>query len=186
MNNEWLTTCSSRLHTDTCVLYPENITAHEFTHACNCNGFYSNEMGRELGMHDEKEESYFNRKTWRQTPDFLKNTVLWDLAQCKSCVNWRFGGIYGFHLQGRKIRERGTSVSSLLQTDFLFSRIQIFSWRLGLKIICNLCSYSQNRSKRQLQFVFCMLYIDILLFRENSEFDKKDPPILQQLQFRKE
>jgi hypothetical protein len=45
----------------------------------------------------------------------MKNVVFWDVAQCRSCVNRRFGGKYRFHLQGREIRERGTSVSRWLQ-----------------------------------------------------------------------
>jgi hypothetical protein len=45
----------------------------------------------------------------------MKNAVFWDVAQCRSCVNRRFGGTYRLHLQGRKIRERGTSVSRWLQ-----------------------------------------------------------------------
>jgi hypothetical protein len=40
----------------------------------------------------------------------VKNTVLWDVAPCRSCVNRRFVGTYRFHLQGRKFRERETSV----------------------------------------------------------------------------
>jgi hypothetical protein len=39
------------------------------------------------------------------------------VAPFTSCVNRRFGGTYRLHLQGRKIRERGTSVSRWLQTD---------------------------------------------------------------------
>jgi hypothetical protein len=34
----------------------------------------------------------------------LKNAVFWDVAQCRSCVNRRFGGTYCLHLHGRKIR----------------------------------------------------------------------------------
>jgi hypothetical protein len=41
----------------------------------------------------------------------MKNAILWDVAPCRSCVNRRFGGMYRFYLQGRKIGERGTSVS---------------------------------------------------------------------------
>jgi hypothetical protein len=43
-----------------------------------------------------------------------KNAVFWDVAPCRSCVNRRFRGTYVLHLQGRKIRERGTSVSRWL------------------------------------------------------------------------
>jgi hypothetical protein len=48
---------------------------------------------------------------------FLKDAVFWDVAPCRSCLNRRFGGTYRFHLQGRKIRERGTSMSGWLQTE---------------------------------------------------------------------
>jgi hypothetical protein len=46
----------------------------------------------------------------------LKNAVFWDVAPCRSCVSRRFGGTYRLHFQGRKIRERGISVSKCLQT----------------------------------------------------------------------
>jgi hypothetical protein len=45
-----------------------------------------------------------------------KSAVFWDVQLCRSCVNQRFGGIYRLHLLGRKICERGTSVSRWLQT----------------------------------------------------------------------
>jgi hypothetical protein len=44
----------------------------------------------------------------------MKNTVSWDVAPCRSCVNRSFGGMYRLHLQGTKIRERGTRVSRWL------------------------------------------------------------------------
>jgi hypothetical protein len=31
----------------------------------------------------------------------MKNSVFWDVAPCRSCVNRRFGGTYRPHLQGR-------------------------------------------------------------------------------------
>jgi hypothetical protein len=37
----------------------------------------------------------------------MKNVLFWDVIPCRSCVNQRFGGTYRFHLQGRKILERG-------------------------------------------------------------------------------
>jgi hypothetical protein len=73
----------------------------------------------------------------------MKNAVFWNLAPCRSCVNRRFGGRYRLHLQGRKIRERGTSVSKWQQTaavcipedgilQYYFVRMDIapcnFSW----------------------------------------------------------
>jgi hypothetical protein len=47
----------------------------------------------------------------------MNNAVFWDVASCKYCVNRRFGGTYRLHLQGIRIRERGTSVSRWLQTE---------------------------------------------------------------------
>jgi hypothetical protein len=46
----------------------------------------------------------------------MNNVVFWDVALCRWYVNRRFGGYYRLHLQGRKIRELGTSVSRCLQT----------------------------------------------------------------------
>jgi hypothetical protein len=52
----------------------------------------------------------------------MKNVVFWDVAPCGSCVNRRFEGMYRLHIQGRKIRERGTSMSRRLQTEVTSSR----------------------------------------------------------------
>jgi hypothetical protein len=41
----------------------------------------------------------------------MKNAVFWDVAPYRYYVNRRFGGANLLHLQGGKIRERGTSVS---------------------------------------------------------------------------
>jgi hypothetical protein len=41
----------------------------------------------------------------------IKNAVFWDVAPRRTCVNRRSRWTYRLHLQGRKIRERGTSVS---------------------------------------------------------------------------
>jgi hypothetical protein len=46
----------------------------------------------------------------------IKNAVFWDVWLCRSSVNRRFGGTYRLHLQGRKIREWGASLSRWLQT----------------------------------------------------------------------
>jgi hypothetical protein len=46
----------------------------------------------------------------------MKNAVFWNVALCRSCVNRRFGGTYRPHFQGRKTRERRTSVSKWQQT----------------------------------------------------------------------
>jgi hypothetical protein len=45
----------------------------------------------------------------------VKNAVFLDVAPCRYCVNRYFRGTYRLHLQGLKIRERGTSVSRWLQ-----------------------------------------------------------------------
>jgi hypothetical protein len=47
----------------------------------------------------------------------MKNSVFWDVAPCSSCVNRRFGGTYRLHLQVKKIRKLGNSVSRWLQTE---------------------------------------------------------------------
>jgi hypothetical protein len=49
----------------------------------------------------------------------MKNAVFLDVGPCRSCVNRSFGGTYRLHLQGRNIRERGTSVSRWLQTELI-------------------------------------------------------------------
>jgi hypothetical protein len=46
----------------------------------------------------------------------MKNAVFWDVEPYRSCVDRRFGETYCLHLQGRKIRERGISVSRWLQS----------------------------------------------------------------------
>jgi hypothetical protein len=46
----------------------------------------------------------------------MKIAVFWDVAPCRPCVTLRFGATYRLRLQGRKIRERGTSVSRWLQS----------------------------------------------------------------------
>jgi hypothetical protein len=40
----------------------------------------------------------------------MKNVVFWHVAPSSVCVNRRFGGLYRFHFQGKRICERGTSV----------------------------------------------------------------------------
>jgi hypothetical protein len=47
--------------------------------------------------------------------EISKSAVFWDVALCRSCVKQRLGGTYCLHLQGRKLRERGTGVSKWLQ-----------------------------------------------------------------------
>jgi hypothetical protein len=52
---------------------------------------------------------------------FMTNAVFWGVAPYRSCVNRRLGGTCRLHLQRRKIRERGTSLSRWLQSaDFFY------------------------------------------------------------------
>jgi hypothetical protein len=48
---------------------------------------------------------------------FFNIVIFMDVALCRSWVNRCFRGTYRLHLQGRKLRERGTSVSRWLQTE---------------------------------------------------------------------
>jgi hypothetical protein len=68
------------------------------------------------------------------TRDNTNNAVFWDVAPCRSCVNRRFGGTYRLHLQGRKIRERGTSVSRWLQTEPLVENTQLYVYKNSLSL----------------------------------------------------
>jgi hypothetical protein len=56
----------------------------------------------------------------------MKDVVFWDVALCRSRVNRRFEGTYHLHLQGRKIRERVTSVSRLLQLEPPVENTQLY------------------------------------------------------------
>jgi hypothetical protein len=41
--------------------------------------------------------------------EFMKKTVLWDVAPCRYGVNRRFGGTYRLHLQGRRENKKSAS-----------------------------------------------------------------------------
>jgi hypothetical protein len=56
----------------------------------------------------------------------VKNVVFWDVTLCIFYVNRRFGGTYRLYLQDRKIRERGTSISRYLQTEFPTGNNQLY------------------------------------------------------------
>jgi hypothetical protein len=60
----------------------------------------------------------------RESLENMKNAVFWDVVQCSSCVNRRFGGTYRLHLQGRQIRERGTSSTSQKAALFIFTAVK--------------------------------------------------------------
>jgi hypothetical protein len=50
-------------------------------------------------------------KIWDFTAVTMKYSVFWDVAPCRYCANQRFGGTYRLHIQGKRISERGTSLS---------------------------------------------------------------------------
>jgi hypothetical protein len=57
---------------------------------------------------------YYRKKIIPKREEFMimKNAVFLGVAPCRcGRLNRRFGGSYRLHLQGRKIRERRTSVS---------------------------------------------------------------------------
>jgi hypothetical protein len=66
-------------------------------------------------LYEEETRISYNNGTLCTNSE-MKNVVFWDVALCRSCVNRRFRGRYRLHLQGRNIRERGTSMSRWLQT----------------------------------------------------------------------
>jgi hypothetical protein len=71
----------------------------------------------------------------------MKNAVFWDVAPCRSCLNRRFGVTYRLHLQGRKIRERGTSLRRPLHPRSTLSHIPedgILQWPFIQPVICRL------------------------------------------------
>jgi hypothetical protein len=72
---------------------------------------------RTINSYTAHQENICSYTNWRAIAK--KNAVFWDVAPCRSCVNRRFGGTYRLHLQGRKIRERGTSVSRWLQLIYV-------------------------------------------------------------------
>jgi predicted metalloprotease with PDZ domain len=71
-----------------------------------------------------------------------KNAVSWVVAPCSSCVNRSFGGSYRFYLQGKRICERGTSVSNHLFT--LVIKLTEHVW----KIYTNLTRKTNSKEQR--------------------------------------
>jgi hypothetical protein len=64
----------------------------------------------------------------------MNNAGFWDVVPRRSCVNRRFGGTYRLHFQGRKVRERGISVSSWLQTESPVENTQLYKNRKGERV----------------------------------------------------
>jgi hypothetical protein len=72
-----------------------------------------------LKLRTQHVHKVISKRLWRIevfTAMTIKNAVFWDVAPWTSRVSRRFGRMYRLHLQSRKIRERGTSVSRWLQT----------------------------------------------------------------------
>jgi hypothetical protein len=80
----------------------------------------------------------------------IKNGVFWDVRPCRYCVNRRFGGAYRLHLQGIKIRERGTRVSRWLQHSkfmsraFAFPSLRLHDAKSSDTALNRLCNYLGN------------------------------------------
>jgi hypothetical protein len=85
----------------------------------------------------------------------MKNTVFWDVAPYRSCVDRRFGGTYGLHSQSTKIRERGTSVSRWQQSaggrlDLSIKNVSTFHTLCTKKEVNCLSHISQDLPRQQL------------------------------------
>jgi hypothetical protein len=94
----------------------------------------------------------------------MKNAVFWDVAPCRFCVNRRFGGKYRLHLQGRKIRERGTSESRWLQSDSLhFTDIELNN-RTSSRIYMTGTSHQNNCKWQQRKLVKAPATVSNIMF----------------------
>jgi hypothetical protein len=63
----------------------------------------------------------------------VKNAIFWDVMLFSPCVNQRSGWMYCLHLQGTKIRERGTSINRWLQTELPVENNWLYKDRNGGK-----------------------------------------------------
>jgi hypothetical protein len=105
---------------------PKDITLHN--HRCDNLKSYIKYFKVKLTPNYSKNADFVRFEVF--TAVTLKNAVFWDVAPCKFCVKRRLEGTYRLHLQGRKIRERGTSVSRWLQSAVLTTtRSYTSSWR---------------------------------------------------------
>jgi hypothetical protein len=55
-----------------------------------------------------------------------KNAVFWDVAPCSFCVNWRVGGFYNLHLQGKKSASEEPAWVSTCSCWFIARRLFYF------------------------------------------------------------
>jgi hypothetical protein len=63
------------------------------------------------------------------------NAIFWDLVPCRYFVNRRFGGTYHLHLQGRKIRKLGSSVSRWLRSGKISEKGWQVQQRIGSRVL---------------------------------------------------
>jgi hypothetical protein len=79
----------------------------------------------------------------------LKNVILWDVTPCRSYVDRSFRGTCRLHLQGRKISERGHSLSRWLQLSAqAVSSLADFS-TMKMEAICSSETSVHTRSIRR-------------------------------------
>jgi hypothetical protein len=84
----------------------------------------------------------------------MKNAVFWDMSQCRSCVNRRFGGMYSLHFHGRKSGScrlfAATCSHWLLSCGFFYAEDggETFLWNVGSDVILqpNICLKTRGRS----------------------------------------
>jgi hypothetical protein len=57
----------------------------------------------------------------------MKNAVFWDVTQCGSCKNLRFGTMYLLHHQGDKNRRARNNISSNNQSKQAAKKCYIYS-----------------------------------------------------------
>jgi hypothetical protein len=82
------------------------------------------------------------------------------LAPYRSYVNRRFGGTYRLHLQGSKIRERGTSVTRLLRTEIYKHRQHIrVCYKIEVQSIIKLI-WKQDADQGDVSFVSVLFGCD--------------------------
>jgi hypothetical protein len=94
---------------ETAVLNPTHAK-----HSSDTESEYYTNLTTYLSHHDILFQRLINRlDAFYKFVHWLNNAVDWDVTPCRSCVNRRLGGTYRLHLQGRKLRERGTSVSQV-------------------------------------------------------------------------
>jgi hypothetical protein len=103
----------------------------------------------------------------------MKNAVFCDVAPCSSCVNGRFGGTYRLHLRGRKIRERGTSVSRFALYVYRLFCVAVtkvgVSNRIIKQSVCRIYSHKGSLLFRACVVKFCRNQPSECTFPEDND-----------------